>query len=115
MSEEHVRADAEADALLRDLWSTPVGRRWVLKAGLGAAAAAALDRVWSHPAVAQAAKPHTGSPPSTSLHFALGSAKGVSGLELLAHGKRHRLVRHTTKSRAALRAKGGVWGRIDLS
>src|SRR3954469_5434044 len=32
-------ADGDPDALLHDLLATPVGRRWLLKAGLGSAAA----------------------------------------------------------------------------
>jgi hypothetical protein len=35
------RGDRENERLLAELQGTPVGRRWLLKAGLGSAAAAA--------------------------------------------------------------------------
>jgi hypothetical protein len=125
MSNERTHVDRETQSLLRELWATPVGRRWVLKAGLGAAAAAAAARVWSDPVVAAAAKRAAGRSSSTTLHFALGAAtrhhgaggkhRGVSDLVLVANGKRVPLVAHTAASRRALRAKGGLWRAMDLS
>ena len=34
--------NTESESLLQDLMATPVGRRWILKAGLGSAAAIAV-------------------------------------------------------------------------
>ncbi|MBV9424474.1 MAG: hypothetical protein JOZ98_16300, partial [Solirubrobacterales bacterium] len=53
MSEKHVRIDGESEWWLAELWSTPVGRRWLLKAGLGSAAAAVAARGWGAPAQAR--------------------------------------------------------------
>ena len=39
VTDEHVDGDIEAPAW-EELWETPVGRRWLLKAGLGLAVAA---------------------------------------------------------------------------
>ena len=126
MSDERVDVDGESESLLRELWLTPVGRRWILKAGLGSAAAVAVAnlRVWSDPAVAVAAKLAPRSSVSTTLHFALGAATrhdgaskhpGVSDLVLVANGARHPLVPHTAATRRALKAKGGLWRVMDLS
>ena len=41
MSTERPRMDRDTEALLQNLMATPVGRRWLLKAGLGSAAAIA--------------------------------------------------------------------------
>jgi hypothetical protein len=38
------RGDREDERLLAGLQATPVGRRWLLKAGLGSAAAAAVEQ-----------------------------------------------------------------------
>ena len=127
MSDERVGVDGESEALLRELWLTPVGRRWVLKAGLGSAAAVAVAnlRVWSDPAVAVAAKLASGSSVSTTLHFALGAAtrhhgagsehRRLSDLVLVANGARLPLVPHTAATRRALKTRGGLWRVMDLS
>src|SRR5205085_6936621 len=103
MTDEQMRPDDEMDSLLAEFWSTPVGRRWVLKAGLGAAAAAAASRVWPAPEVAQAAKRHRHHRhhrhhrrhEHVTLQFALGHLRHHSQLVLVANGKRYPLVRHT--------------------
>jgi hypothetical protein len=53
-SKKESRVNGETEALLHDLMATPVDRRWILKAGLGSAAALGASRLaWgSAPAVA---------------------------------------------------------------
>ena len=104
--------DGGCDSVLEELLATPVGRRWLLKAGLGSVVAGAAAGAWSSPAVARR---RTGASTSASLQFALGHVGGVSGLVLVANGERYPLVGHSDASRAALGAEGGVWGRMDLS
>jgi hypothetical protein len=110
MSDEHTHLDSESRSLLRELWATPVSRRWVLKAGLGSAAAMAMQ-LQSSPAVAAPTRVRS----SSALHFALATATGVSDLVLVANGARFPLVAHTAASRAALKTEGGLWGVMDLS
>ena len=111
--------DAEAQATLQELWSTPVGRRWVLKAGLGSLVAGLVWRPGSAAAGARAASwaSMAGSKGTVSvaLQFALDELDGVSGLVLIANGERMELRAHTSSSRSALRARGGLWRSIDLS
>ncbi|MBV9196083.1 MAG: hypothetical protein JO168_18255 [Solirubrobacterales bacterium] len=114
MSDEQLPVDDESQAFLAELWSTPVGRRWVLKAGLGSAAALAAEML-TGPALAQAAKRRKAVAADTSLHFALGPVRGVRGLTLSANGKHLALVAHTKASRAGLKRKGGLWSKIDLT
>jgi hypothetical protein len=131
---------AQRDSVLQDLLATPVGRRWLLKAGLataGAVAAAHLPDWDARRALAAepsvlAAQSGTGTArPSvtTTLHFVLGehghaapsatAARGASAgpltdLTLIANGTRLPLIAHTAASRATLKAQGGVWGVMDL-
>jgi hypothetical protein len=104
--------DGGCDSVLEELLATPVGRRWLLKAGLGSVVAGAAAGAWSSPAVARR---RTGASTSASLQFALGHVRGVSGLVLVANGERLPLVAHSDDSRAALGARGGLWGKMDLS
>ncbi|MBV9424472.1 MAG: hypothetical protein JOZ98_16290 [Solirubrobacterales bacterium] len=113
MSDERVHLDGESEWWLAELWSTPVGRRWLLKAGLGSAAATVATRGWG--ASAQARQPVRGAASAVRLQCALGAAKDLSDLVLVADGVRYPLVAHTTASRAALRAEGGLWGKVRLS
>ncbi|MBV9421267.1 MAG: hypothetical protein JOZ98_00005, partial [Solirubrobacterales bacterium] len=106
------RIDGESEWWLAELWSTPVGRRWLLKAGLGSAAAAVAARGWGAPA--QARQPVVGAASAVRLQFALGAARGVSDLVLVANGKRLPLQAHTAASRRTLRARGGLWAKMDL-
>jgi hypothetical protein len=110
MSDEHTHLDSESRSLLQELGATPVSRRWMLKAGLGSAAAVALH-LPSSPAVAAPTRVRS----SSALHFALATATGVSDLMLVANGARFPLVPHTAVSRAALKAEGGLWGVMNLS
>jgi len=98
------------ERLLAELQATPVGRRWLLKAGLGSAAAAAAASL-GPVAPAQAAPVRASA--SAGLQFAL-DVPGVSGLVLVANGSQVPLVAHTAASRAALRSAGGLWRAIDL-
>ncbi len=110
MAEE--RIDGETRSLLEELWAAPVGRRWFLKAGVGSAAAAGAA-LYGSPAAAGAARRKATGVETTDLHFALGHARGVRQLAVVANGQRVPLVRHTAKSRSALRRRGGVWRAID--
>ena len=112
MNNEHSPLDSDSRSLLQELAATPVSRRWMLKAGLGSAAAMALQ-LPSGPAVAAQTRVSRSS--RLPLHFALGTATGVTDLVLVANGGRIPLVPHTAASRAALRARGGLWRVMDLS
>jgi hypothetical protein len=111
MTDEPVEGSTEAP--LRELWDTPVGRRWLLKAGLGSAAVAGAQ-LYAGPAVA-AARRQRAATPTGELQFAFGSLPGVTDLRLVANGTRIPLRRHTPTSRAALRRRGGLWRHADLS
>ncbi len=111
MSDEHV--DEGIEHRLGKLWERPVGRRWLLKAGLGSAAVAGVQ-LYAGPAVAVAERLRAGAPRG-ELQFALGSLPGLSDLALSANGVRIPLRGHTRTSRAALQQQGGVWKRADLS
>ena len=114
MTFERERLDEESASVLRELWETPVGRRWVLKAGLGSAAALAAQ-LWAGPVVAAAAKRKGAVPPAgVGFQFALGGLREVRDLVMVADGKRVALLTHTSSSRKALRARGGLWRQIDL-
>jgi hypothetical protein len=110
--------NTDIHATLEELWSTPVGRRWVLKAGLGSLAAGLAWRPSAAAAAAAAARAgQAGSRRlvSVALQFALDELDGVSGLVLIANGERIDLRAHTSASRSSLRAQGGLWRSIDLS
>jgi len=112
------RGNREDDRLLAELQGTPGGRRGLLKAGLGSAAAAAVASLGPAARAAQAAQEAPGAAAaaaaSAGLQFAL-DVPGVSGLALVANGARVPLVAHTSASRAALRTAGGLWKSMDLS
>ena len=107
--------DSETQSLLEELWTTEVGRRWVLKAGLASAVALGVASQPTTSAAQAAARKRTRRVESTDLHFVLGHLRGVSNLTLVANGKRIPLSRHTKASRAALRRRGGIWRAVDLS
>ena len=117
MSDDHVPADGENRSTLQALMATPVGRRWVLKAGLRSAAAAVVGLRFAPTAAAWAttATPAASAASPTALQFALGAAGDVTDLVLVANGTRTPLVAHTATSRAALLADGGLWAAIDMS
>ena len=110
MTDEH--QDRESLSLLGELWETPVGRRWVLKAGLASAATLGVELYGGRAAAA----PRTAKPLGrTDLHFALASLSGVSDLVLVANGTRIPLAAHTRTSRTALRRSDGLWQAADLT
>ena len=100
-------------ALFAALWATPVGRRWILKAGLGSAVALGLGSQLA-PAAQAKAEPKRKAPEHVHLHFRLGHARGVTHLTLHGHGQRLPLARHTQASRRALAGEGGLWAKADL-
>ena len=108
--------DDETGSYLEELVATPVGRRWLLKAGLASAVALGVGSRASGSAQAAGRAPgHRRRMERTDLHFAFGHVRGVTGFFLLADGKRIALRRHTKRSREALRRKGGLWAKMDLS
>ena len=82
MTDDHT--DDDVESRLRELWETPVGRRWLLKAGLGSAAAVGAQ-VYAGPAVA-AARRIGGDGPTGQLQFALGALPGITQLTVVADG-----------------------------
>jgi len=110
--------NTDARTTLEELWSTPVGRRWVLKAGLGSLVAGLTWRpgtaAAATAATAKASNPGSRRSVSVGFQFALDELDGVSGLRLIADGERIDLRPHTTRSRLALRGQGGLWRAIDL-
>jgi hypothetical protein len=108
------RVDPGGEGLLAELGTTPVGRRWLLKAGLGSALAASAASLGGPASAAAIKRPGDGAG-AAGLQFALGPVSGVSDLVLVANGARVRLTAHTRASRAALRAAGSLWKAIDLS
>jgi hypothetical protein len=107
------RLDDETRLLLGELWATPVGRRWLLKAGFGSAVALGVGLGGGAAGAQRPSRRRRRE--ATDLHFAFGHLRGVSGLTLVANGERIRLVRHTRASRAALRRRAGLWRAADLS
>ena len=109
----------EARRTIGELMRTPVGRRWLLKAGLGAAAATAMS-AWVSPATGQgtvADEPGaaTRSRRGIVFHFALGPAAHLADLRVVASGREFALIPHTRRTRAALRSQGTLWRKISRS
>jgi len=115
--EEPLNEEATEPGSWERLLETPVGRRWLLKAGLGSALLAGA-RFYAGPAAASAAKPahaeEKAGPVRTTLQFALGPAHGVTDLVLVGGARRIALTAHTASSRAALRPTGRLWDEMDL-
>jgi hypothetical protein len=142
MSDDRQHLDPEHASLVQQLLATPVGRRWLIKAGLGSAAAVAAAHLppWDArvslaaagpplPVAAQSATGAARASVPTMLQFALGShgraaasstptqgasAGAVTNLTLSANGVRIPLAAHTAASRAALKAQGGLWADMNL-
>jgi hypothetical protein len=106
-----VAGGSDDRVLLEELWSTPVGRRWVLKAGLGSLVA---GLAWRPSVAGAAARPAVRRTASVGFQFALGELEGASGLVLIANGERVALRAHTVRSRSELRARGGLWKVMDV-
>ncbi len=70
--------------------ATPVGRRWILQAGLGGAAAALLGAAGAGSAVAapSAASPRTGPQDRIVFQLALGAAAKLGDLKIVANGNK---------------------------
>ncbi len=106
---------SEEESLLDELWATPVGRRWVLQAGLASAVAVGLGSRVAGAALAEAPQQARREPEVTELQLALGQQAAAGRLTLVADGRRWALVRHTAASRERLRQQGGIWAHVDLS
>src|SRR5262252_9924019 len=127
----------DSESLLQQLSTTAVGRRWLLKAGLGSAAAiaaatlsrsanatawaAGLSQSTTPAAASQSPSANSASQQkptaNRTLQFALTEATtgGIGNLRLVANGTRTPLVAHTAESRAALQSQGGIFAAADLS
>src|SRR4029453_10223102 len=111
------RAINETQRTIAELMTTPLGRRWLLKAGCGAAAAAAMP-VWAAAAgrpdvaVADERGATTRSRRGTGFHFALGPAAGLADLRVVASGREFALIPHTRSTRTALQSKGTLWRKV---
>jgi hypothetical protein len=89
MNDDRLERDSQQASLLQHLLGTPVGRRWLLKAGLGSAAAVAVANLpaWSAPnvlaQVSAGASPSAGGGSATgiTLQFALGAALAGVGVQ----------------------------------
>jgi hypothetical protein len=107
----------EAQRAIAELMRTPVGRRWLLKAGMSAAAVWGMP-VWATaaagPDVAEADELGAAarSRPSIALHFALGPAAGLADLRVVANGRKVALIPHTRRTRVALLSLGTLWRKI---
>jgi hypothetical protein len=112
VTDEHV--DWDIEARLEELWETPVGRRWLLKAGLGSAVVAGAQ-MYAGPALAASSRIASRAAVPGELQFALGSLPGVTDLTLVVNGQRIPLTAHTQATRAQLSDRGGLWRRADLS
>ena len=107
--------DENDESLIDDLLATPVGRRWLLKAGLASAVGLTAAGKLATAARATPARPSRPPTETLDLQFALGHLSGVSQLRLVANGAEIELERHTAGSRQRLQAQGGIWARADLS
>ena len=101
---------------IADLMRTSVGRRWLLKAGLGAGAALAMPQ-WAaaSPAPVAGVVATASTPPGRVLHFALAAAAGVDELTVHANGAVHELVPHTPLTRMRLLSQGTLWRKVRRS
>ncbi len=115
MSDEHSGPSGETRSPLEQVLATPVGRRSVLKAGLGTAAALGVGLPAEKASARTRSRRHSRRAEKTDLHFAFGHVHGVTRLTLIANGKHIPLSRHTKHSRSELRRRGGLWGKADLS
>ena len=111
---------AAGDRAVRDLWGTPVGRRWLLKMAGAAGAGAVLSGIVGSPAAAHPPAPatrwrKTGRTERIQFHFALGGAADATGLEVRANGERVALIPHTPLSRVRLLGQGSLWLKVRRS
>src|SRR5262249_47812872 len=109
----------EAQRAIAELMRTPVGRRWLLKAGLGAAAASAMP-AWATAATGQGTVGDDRGALSRSrrgiaVYFALGPAAHLADLRVVASGREFALIPHTRSTRSALRSQGTLWRKIRRS
>ncbi|MBV9580828.1 MAG: hypothetical protein JO057_19780, partial [Chloroflexi bacterium] len=85
MTQDRLDRNSEHASLLQHLLDAPVGRRWLLKAGLGSAAAVAVANLptWSGPTgvLAQTTSDGGGSSTGVTLQFALGDALAGVGVQ----------------------------------
>jgi len=98
----------EEQGTIEQLMRTPVGRRWLLKAGLSAVAVGAVLRRAPAWAAGVRAKPVV----RVVHHFALGAAASLANLKVVANGQVFPLTPHTSKTLSDLRGHGSVWRKI---
>ena len=101
---------------IAELMGSSVGRRWLLKAGFGAGAAAWVMPSWA--AAATGRSPLGGliagvGPSETRVfHFALGAAAEVDDLTLHVNGQVVPLSPHTPLTRMRLLGQGSLWRKL---
>jgi len=112
--------DPDVDEGLQSLsavMATPVGRRWVLQAGLGTTAAAILGAAGASPAAAAKPTPTaakaTGPQDRIVFQLALGAAAKLADLKIVANGNKVNLTPHTAATRAKLRSQGSLFRKIN--
>ena len=114
MSDEQLQLDDDGQSLLAELLATPVGRRSVLKAGLGVGGSAggrlARGAGRGRRGAEEAPEGRDDGPAIRARSCAWGVASDVA-----RERQRIALKRHTKASRDALRRQGGLWGAVDLS
>ena len=115
MRDDAVDGADRAQSTIAELMQSPVGRRWLLKAGLGAGAAAVIAPRW---AAAAGPSPMTGllagiGPMQTRVvHFALGAAAEVDELTVIANGQVVPLSSHSPLTRMRLLGQGTLWRKL---
>lgn len=108
-----MRADHDAvQAAIAELMRTPVGRRWLLKAGLTAVAAGTVGPTVSGCGDSSSAP---NAVQSGDIHFALGAAATHDDLRVVVNGQRVALTPHSDRSRSSLRSLGTLWAKVDTS
>ena len=102
------------EGTIAELMGSSVGRRWLLKAGLGAGAAAWAMPSWAAAGPSPLSGLVAGVGPSESrvLQFALGAAAEVDDLTLHANGQRVPLSPHTPLTRMRLLGEGSLWRKL---
>ena len=105
---------AGVESTIAELMGSSVGRRWLLKAGFGAGAAAWAMPSWAAAGPSPLSGLVAGVGPSESrvLQFALGAAAEVDDLTLHANGQRVPLSPHTPLTRMRLLGEGSLWRKL---
>ena len=107
--------DGGVESTIAGLMGSAVGRRWLLKAGLGVGAAAVIGPRWvaaAGPSPMSGLLAGVGMSQRRVLHFALGAAAEVDGLMVHANGVVVPLVPHSPLTRMRLLGEGSLWRKL---